>query len=386
MRTYLAVAGGLPLLLVCSVAAINYWLDPYLIHQWQTPQAARLRQPVERLNAWGKTYATAVLRPQVVYLGNSRTELGLAVPKGGPARVFNAALSGATVGDALRMLGHVKQVGELRAVIWGIDAPSFTLSIGNSELESGLLASDGRYLARRILMDLQRAVSVDMSRESFDMLSGSQLAVCHSSLALAGQRDADCMHYRIRHWGGTGQVIEARTREFLRGEGPSAAALPAVERAIKGSSGIKWRLYVNPTHGMTIDSLYWAGRGAQYEAWLASLAEMGKRLRESGCDVRLYDFSGFNHVTSEAVPHPGDRSDMRNYWETSHYREQVGDAILLRLSGGEASADGFGAELLPETIKSHITRLRQRREDYLSSHSYEAERAHRIAEAQALGR
>lgn len=386
MRIYLAIAGGLPLLLVSGVAATNYWLDPYLIHQWQTPRVQRLRQPVEKLNAWGKTYAMARYRPEVVYLGNSRTELGLAAPQNGPARVFNAALSGATVGDALRMLGHARQVGDVRTVIWGVDAPSFTLSVGNTELENGLLASDGRYLARRVLLDLQRSVSVDMSRASFDMLSGIGPAVCHSSLAHAGQRDAGCMRYRIHGWGGTAQVIEARTREFLRGEGPVSGTLQALEQAIGRAANVRWRLYVNPTHAMTIDGLYWAGRGVQYEAWLTSLAEMGGRLRKAGCDVRLYDFSGFNHVTSERVPRLGDRSDMRNYWETSHYRQLVGDAILARLSGGEAGADGFGAELLPETMESHIALLRQRRANYLSSHPYEAGRAHRIADDQARGR
>ena len=146
MKSYLAIAGGLPLLLVCGMAATNYTLDPYLIHQWQTPEVRRLRQPVEKLNAWGKTYAIALYRPETIYLGNSRTELGIAVPRGGRERVFNAALSGATVGDALRMLEHARQVGAVRTVIWGLDAPSFTLSVGNTELENGLLASDGRYL------------------------------------------------------------------------------------------------------------------------------------------------------------------------------------------------------------------------------------------------
>jgi len=385
MKTYLAVAGGLPLLLVCGVATTNYVLDPYLIHQWQTPQVQRLRQPVEKLNAWGKTYAMAIYRPETIYLGNSRTELGLAVPHDGRGRIFNAALSGATVGDALRMLGHARQVGEVRTVIWGLDAPSFTLAVGNTELEGALLATDERYLERRFLLDLRRAVSVDMSRESFDMLRGERLAVCHPSLAQFGQRDAACMHHRIQGWGGTAQVNDARTREFLRGEGPAAGALESVESAIKRACKVHWRLYVNPTHAMTIDGLYWAGKGLVYEAWLANLAAMGGRLRSSGCDVRLFDFSGFNGVTSEAVPRPGDRSDMRNYWETSHYREKVGDAILRRLDGGESASDGFGAELLPETIGAHVAMLRQRRSMYLSSRAYEAGVARRIADRHLRG-
>ena len=386
MKTYLCVAAGLPLLLVGGVAATNYVLDPFLIHQWGTPQLQRLRQPVEKLNAWGKTYAMAVYRPETIYLGNSRTELGLPVAARGAERVFNAALSGATVGDALRMLGHARELGPLRRVVWGIDAPSFTLSVGNTELESGLLAQDGRYLARRVLMDLQRSVSVDMSRASLDLLAGRAAAVCRPSLAQFGQRDGACIRHRIEGWGGTAEVVGPRTREFLRGEGPVEGTFEALELALRNDCAVEWRLYVNPTHAMTIDALYWSGRGPQYEQWLQRLAGMGQKLRAAGCDVRVYDFSGFNAITGEPVPRSGDRAEMRHYWETSHYRETVGDAILARLAGGPAAVDGFGTELAPATVAARIAQLRASRTSYLQTHPYEAERAHRIAIAHTGGR
>lgn len=388
MKPYLAVAAGFPLLLVAGVAGINYALDPYLIHQWGSPQVQRLRQPVEKLNAWGKTYAIAVYRPDTIYLGNSRTELGLAVPAParGYARVFNAALSGSTLGDAIQMLGHARQAGPVRNVIWGLDAPSFTLSQGNGELEPGLLAKDGSYLARRALLDLQRAVSIDMTRESLALLRGQAESVCLASLARYGQRDGACMRHRIAGWGGTGAVVAARTREFLRGEGPSDNAMPALGETILSGCDLQWRLYINPTHAMTIDGWYRAGKGASYEAWLGALAGLGQQLRAAGCDVRIYDFSGFNSITSEAIPRAGDRSDMQNYWETSHYREAVGDAILARLAGGPAAGDGFGVELLPASIANRMAGLRASRAAYVAAQPFEAAEAERIARHHAAGR
>jgi hypothetical protein len=385
MKTYLCVAGGLPLVVVCGIAATNYVLDPYLTHQWQTPQVLRLRQPVEKLNAWGKTYAMALYRPDTIYLGNSRTELGLAVPRGGPSRVFNAALSGATIGDAMRMLGHARQVAKVRKVIWGIDAPSFTLSVGNTELESGLLATDDIYLARRFLLDMQRAASVDMTRESLAVLGGRAPAVCRAALAQYGQRDGACIRHRIQGWGGTSEVVRPRTREFLRGEGPTDGTMEALENTVRHACDVQWRLYVNPTHAMTIDTLYWAGKGGQYEGWLVRLAAIAYRLRGAGSDVRIFDFSGFNSVTTETIPRPGDSAEMRNYWETSHYREQVGNLILARLDGGAAANDGFGTELLPASIYLHIGSLRASRERYLANHPYEAGRAQRIASDHVRG-
>jgi hypothetical protein len=96
------------------------------------------------------------------------------------------------------MLGHARELAPLRRVVWGLDAPSFTLSVGNTELEMGLLAQDERYLARRVLMDLQRSVSIDMSRASLDLLAGRAPAICRASLAQFGQRDGACIRHRGR--------------------------------------------------------------------------------------------------------------------------------------------------------------------------------------------
>jgi hypothetical protein len=59
--------------------ALNYQVDPYLIHQWETPPVQRLLPGREKLSPWGKTYALAQYRPDILYIGNSRTELGLPV-------------------------------------------------------------------------------------------------------------------------------------------------------------------------------------------------------------------------------------------------------------------------------------------------------------------
>src|SRR4051812_39381142 len=99
MRSYLMIFGGICAVTLGAVATLNYQVDPYLLHQWDTPQVRRLLPGREKLSPWGKTYALAKYRPSVLYAGNSRTELGLPVQPelfGGKA-VFNGALSGASV-------------------------------------------------------------------------------------------------------------------------------------------------------------------------------------------------------------------------------------------------------------------------------------------------
>jgi len=58
-RSYVALFCGLGLVVTGAVSVLNYQVDPYLTHQWQTPHVQRLLSGRERLTPWGKTYALA---------------------------------------------------------------------------------------------------------------------------------------------------------------------------------------------------------------------------------------------------------------------------------------------------------------------------------------
>lgn len=372
-RNYVMLFCGLSLLTGGTVATLNYQVDPYLIHQWDSTAVQRLLPGREKLSPWGKTYALARFQPQVLYAGNSRTELGLPVQAQwfGGRRVFNAALSGASLADAAAMVRHAAAVSKLDTVVWGIDAPSFSMEIGNTDFDRELVAIDGYYLLRRRLINLKRALSVDMTLDSIRVLRGTFGSVCLSSLALMGQRDGRCVRDRIDSLGGTAKAILPRVRDFARGGGPTAEAMQELAHSVTAlcRGGTQLRLYINPTHAMTIDALFWTGKWQKLEAWQAQLAEMAAQLRRQGCDVRVFDFSGFNNVTTESPPQVSGLAEMRNYWETSHYREHVGQMVLERMFGHGDT--GFGAELTPQSLTRHQVAQRAARDRYHVEHAAE---------------
>ncbi|MET0322603.1 MAG: hypothetical protein ABW069_17915 [Duganella sp.] len=375
-RRYVALLCATSLTALAAVAMLNYQVDPYLIHQWDTAKVRQLRPGREKLGAWGKTYALARLRPAVVYAGNSRTELGLptATAQFGARTVFNAGLSGASLGDAMAMVAHAVTVGPPAVVVWGIDAPSFSLEVGNTDFDRALVATDRWYLWRRTLIDLQRAVTPDMTLDTLRLLRGTFGAICHSSLALYGQRDDVCVRDRIDGWGGTRGAVLPRIREFIRGAGPTRQALAAFDQSLGRLCGarVQVRAYINPTHAMTVDALYRAGKGAALEQWQRDLAALFERYRDRGCDARVVDFSGFNSITTEPVPQASGRAAMTYYWETSHYRTNVGHLILARLAGNLSVPSDFGVELAPQTVALHQARQRVARARYHREHPVEA--------------
>jgi len=78
--------------------------------------------------------------------------------------------------------------------------------------------------------------------------------------------------------------------------------------------------------------------------------------------IRLWDFSGYSSVTTEALPELGSRAEMGFYWDSSHFKDVVGDLVLDRLFGlshpRRTVPPDFGVRLTPATIEPALARLR----------------------------
>ena len=379
-------------LVLGAVSFLNYQVDPYLLHQWDSPLLQRPRQLNEKLGAWAKTYAVARYRPAIIYIGNSRTEMGLptrvrALFDG--KRIFNSAVSGASIGDAIRLAEHAARVSRVETMVWGIDAPTFSLDMGAARVEDSLTGARHGFFVQRALVNLKRGLTLDMTQDSVRILTGHAGDTCRSNLAVYGQRDETCTLKGIKHWLGTKDAIPVRLQEFGDGLGPTPPSTPALDTSIGKlcRSGTRLRLYINPTHALTLYALHWRGKWDAMQAWQRGLVQLVERHRAQGCDVRLHDFSGFNSITTEATPLVSGKPDMHYYWEVSHYRDNVGRLILARLFGGDTPAPpDFGVELTQASIDAHQAATRAARERYRVEHAREAAYAQRVLDGPLIRR
>ena len=379
-------------LVLGAVSFMNYQVDPYLLHQWDSPLLQRPRQLNEKLGAWAKTYAVARYRPAIIYIGNSRTEMGLptrvrAMFDG--KRIFNSAVSGASIGDAIRLAEHAARVSRVETMVWGIDAPTFSLDMGAARVEDSLTGARHGFFVQRALVNLKRGLTLDMTQDSVRILTGHAGDTCRSNLAVYGQRDETCTLKGIKHWLGTKDAIPVRLQEFGDGLGPTPPSTPAFDASIAKlcRSGTRLRLYINPTHALTLYALHLRGKWDAMQAWQRALVQVVERHRGQGCDVRLVDFSGFNSITSEATPLVSGKPDMLYYWEVSHYRDNVGQLILARLFGGGTPPPAdFGVELTQANIDAHQAATRAARERYRVEHAREAAYAQRVLDGPLIRR
>jgi hypothetical protein len=91
----------------------------------------------------------------------------------------------------------------------------------------------------------------------------------------------------------------------------------------------------------------------------------------------LWDFSGYNEVTTEPFPPPGDPARMRWYFESSHYTPETGALVLERMAG--TRREGIGVMLTTSSLEAQLAAARQGRTAWRSAHPRDVAEIEQIA-------
>ena len=361
------------------MSPLNYVVDPYFIHQWDSPLLQRLSPAQQKIMPWAKTYAAYRYRPEVVYLGSSGRRLACRpMPRlFAGKRVFNLAIAGASVGDAVGMLRHTSFFHRPEVVIWGLDYGwQFREKTGNTDFDGSLVADGPYYPLWRTLLNIKRSSPWPRPRIPSKFWSDPNAQQCLSILATYGHKSDQCLEYIMADEGGTPTAFDKISRKGDPQGTPDnvQAALQLLDTVTRDycSQGTTFRFFFHPVHALA-ELSYWETNWQDLDRWKEDLVQMVDARKQEGCDIRLMDFSGFNAITTEAVPQATGKDAMQHYWEHSHYRAEVGQQILERLFAAPSRAQpgDFGAELTGKTIGPHLLAFQQNREAYCRSHPIE---------------
>ncbi len=372
MTVFAAAAGAL----VLTLGIAGYVVDPYQMHSSAEHARAHPGSPMDQYSAWGKTYAIWKLRPSTVYLGSSRVEIGLPVKHAafGDAVVFNAGLSGGTLDDSEAMARHALAVAPVDTVVLGLDFWAFKSAGGNPDFDRTLVASDVPYGLQRFALDATKSLSSDVVTESFQTLTGRNDRICKAAVANFGQRDPACTADVIARGGGTRRTFERdvsgyRASPWEANAGNAGQAMPLFEDLLDRlcTRSVRTRLFIQPMHALNLQAYHQRGGGPDIDDWKIRVTDATARRHARGCDVRLFDFSGYNSITTDPVPHVSGRETLQHYWEGSHYREEVGRLMLDRMFDVrvEDVPPDFGRELTPATIGTVLDLIRMEERRYV---------------------
>jgi len=375
---YLCGLGASLAALLVAVIVCNLIIDPYgYVGAPRIPGLNALKPGPGSQLVPVKKAALSRAAPDALILGNSRAEVGFdpehpAWAKRG-LEAYNAAIRGAGLEVAVRMLETARQTQEPEVVIVGLDVLDFLTApdaavrpYPSAPAESvvdrfqrwfGAVATFGalRDSVRTIIAQHERYPEIITDRGLNPLREYEGIARVEGYHAMFAQRAQENARAYVRKPSG---IFVEGTRSS-----PSFAIVEGlVERARQ--RGTELHLLIYPYHAQILVMFEAAGLWPAFEEWKRRLAEIAVA---GGDAVVLWDFSGFSTYATEAIPGPGDRkAELRWYWEAGHFKKALGDVVLERvfLSKGGAESEGFGVRLTPANVDAHLGRIRERRDEF----------------------
>ena len=383
--------------LICgSVLLFNLFVDPFGMYRlFETDGSHAAKPAAYRRVKLAKAYDLRRVEPEAIVLGTSRSHVALRMTHDGwkvpLGRRYNAAFDGATTKEMDAYLLHAHAVHPLRQVVLGLDF--WQLGYGaawtRKDFDPSILFEPEKPLhnAAVYATDLSLLVSIDTTKASIALLRNGDSGG-PQWLAPDGQRLGDVFFRRIEPAyssspGSYFRDIDRQEIGFMLDTGPAVPTAPRklapaashpvltsfdyIAKIIEFCRGkdIDLRIFITPAHTHQLEIAKQLGGWPAIERGKRDLVDLLYRdaLSHPGSAAfPLYDFEGYSSVTSEHVPPDGSRSEMRYYWDSSHFKENVGDWILDRLFGtereGDPVPDDFGVRLMPATIDAALDKIR----------------------------
>ncbi|WP_435627468.1 hypothetical protein [Candidatus Ferrigenium straubiae] len=368
------------LLLAGAMAGFNWKVDPYVIYR---DRDALLQQPspVRVMNERVfKTVGLAHARADIVMLGTSRIDIGIG--RGQRAfegkRVFSLATFGQPIRESRRLMEIAVEQSKPKTIVLGLDFFAFNTLF--------VLPSD--YVEENYSQ--WRPYSLMLSVSTL----ADSLAVVRQKVPAAG----DCCYadgFR------TPQVLSgfagsyrnrfaANERAYLLEKYlPYPACSFSLERKDGGTSlddlremirlahrhHVDLRLFISPAHARQWETLAISGLWGQWEEWKRQLVRINEDEAGKAAEAvfLLWDFSGYDAISSEDVPAAGDsKTVMRWYSDSAHYTQELGKRIVQRMFAPTAEqSDGWGLAMNGANIEAHLEQVRLAREQYRAAHRQE---------------
>lgn len=339
------------------IAAANALIDPFGILQnshFKEAIGSRLAKAQQlRSGTW-----------DVILLGNSRVEVGLDPQHPGwrGARVYNAGLPGAVFDEIDRAARLTFGAHPPRRIVLCVDLSDFDARRTEPEEDSLTLLNPSLNCVDYRLGTL---ISINAVEKSIATIK-NRLENRPAGDWRLGEMDEPLVNHGAADWALTNYY------DFSGAEGATAGLyldshrMQKLEKLLDDASarGIKIDLVILPTHVIFFQRLILAGKWDLYAQWLTELTKIVDRQNQQfpNDPAALWDFSEYSRFTTEPYPRGGQtHTDMRWYWDPGHFKKELGDLVLDRLTNSPAPAgediSNFGVRLDRQNLQQFLTQL-----------------------------
>ncbi|MEQ9553735.1 MAG: hypothetical protein RIM23_29445 [Coleofasciculus sp. G3-WIS-01] len=367
MKRYSHYLGWLLTFFLCQflgVVLFNLAINPY--GAIAMPKIAGFNQvKPEQRNHVRRFKAIEITRqkPTIILLGSSRTEVGLnpnhvAIPT--PSSTYNLGISGANMYEVFRYFQHaLKNQPDLTHVILGIDFFMF-----NQQRENQIDFDETRLEKQQITLSdfLDVTFSLDALSTSYTTFLANRSDSSATPYYANGMRNPD---FFIQHDLPEQSIVKGfkfSLNKYLHDPSLyqdytlSRHQLNYLKQLIHlcQENQITIQIFISPSHATQWEAIRKAGLWSVFEDWKREVVKI----------TPVWDFSGYNRITTEPIS-----ERMINYFDNSHYRQNVGDLVLNRLLqySSDIVPKDFGVLITPETIESHLHNIRSHRETWVKT-------------------
>jgi len=397
-------------LLVMLCGLVNYVVDPYgMNNTFSITGINKIKPETETHERLYKASIIAERHPSIIALGTSRTDRGLSMQHSGwggkTSERYNAALVGANMYEIWRYFEYANRTHQLKRVVLGLDLLAFNYYKTNqADLDETLLPVEQQsFDIDTFLRHIEIYFSLGTAISSKKTINGN-CADCYSPFLTDGQQNPQVFDQAWRESGGHYRLFlrnDMVAVSYLHFPPPSYkfALMPPspneksqlyyLQRLIQTArrDDIDLRLFISPSHARQWEALYAAGLWPEFERWKKELVQMlgdDSKQHPDKAPIPLWDFSGYNNISTESVPSSNDSgAHMQWYWESSHYKKEVGDMILDRIFDhhefSRIAPSDFGVRLASENLSSQLSNIRLAGESYRLAHSQETAMIEQLA-------
>ncbi|HEY6131964.1 MAG TPA: hypothetical protein VIV27_08090, partial [Halioglobus sp.] len=386
LRTYTALLVVLIVLCMTCIAGFNIVIDPYRV--FNSPDIAGINKFkvsffLHQLQT--KPYAVRRMKADAVVIGSSRAGAGIATdhPGWGNLKVYNYGLGGSSPYLNWRNYQHAKANGNLKKVLITLDLYMFNIyhNPENAQVyrdyEERLSVTPSNqtnyyYPVRWFkdtadmlflldtLLDSWSTVQLQPRTESGESLmatifpSGFWISGIPPKMMQRGLFRAMENQYMTEMW------FPPPSRKFALVDNEKKSKLEYLHKILKDcyQENIDVTLVFFPFHARLAESMHAVGIWPFFEKWKKDVVLLNeKEAAKAGQPAYpVWDFTGYNSITTESVPLPGDRhTRMKWHTDSTHISKAAGDLLQDRIWGTTETQGfmDFGRKVNSSNVDAH---------------------------------
>ncbi|MDJ0730781.1 MAG: hypothetical protein QNJ33_12385 [Crocosphaera sp.] len=282
--------------------------------------------------------------------------------------VYNAALSKSNIYEISQVFQFSHQVQPIKSVILGLDFLSFS---GDNRVDGdfnlSLFADKSKpEIYFKSLFSSQQLIR---SWKTFQFNNkGNQLNVVYTPQGFRKTKSFAAFNQKIFRKNLQDNFNSYQRLDYQKSQ------LKAFEDIVSYclENNIKLYLFISPIHVQNLEAMRIAGHFPTFEQWkkdLVNVVEKANSYVKSSDKVYLWDFTGYNSITTETIPNTNQKSTLKWYIDSAHYRPEVGNFIIELVVNGNRKETAnipqdFGVIINQNNIAQHLKNIRLNQQSY----------------------